>query len=89
MSIYTTPENENLDSFECYPEKSRDKIALYSWDTFQSDNFIPPSKFYYRNAFGDAVFFLKRNRGECNSLLSEIEGEGKYNLRTIIKVSVC
>lgn len=89
MSRYTTPENKNLVSFECYADKYKDKIALYSWYTFQSDDFIPPSKFYYRNAFGDAVFFLKRNRRVCNNLLSEIEGEGKYNLRTIIKASVC
>lgn len=71
------------------PEQYRDKVRVYSYDEYISDNFRAPSKFFYRNAFGDAVFFKTRSRKKANEMLKELEGEGKYQLRTVIKASVC
>lgn len=86
---YTVPENNNLVSFECYPEEWNNKISGYSFNTFTSDDFKAPSKYYYRNAFGDMVFFKAHRRKKANEMLKELEGVGKYQLRTVIKARVC
>jgi len=86
----TTPvENEALPCFDCYPEKLSKYLLAYSFETFADDNFRAPSKFFYRNAFGDAVFFKTHSRKKANEMLKELEGEGKYALRTVVRASVC
>lgn len=90
MAIKTTPvENEVLLSFDYYPEEWHDKLAAYSFTTAHRDDFFTPYKYFYKNAFGDSIFFKTNSRKKALEMLKELEGEGKYSLRTVIRAKVC
>jgi hypothetical protein len=56
------------------------EITVVSYEDFTSDEFKPPSKYYFKNALGQFVFPVYRDRLVLQAWVDEEYGKGKYKL---------
>ena len=57
------------------------KTTKVSKDQVEDENFMPPCKWYYVDAFFDYVFIHKTKRQEAQAWVDFYHGKGKYNIR--------
>ena len=58
------------------------KITVVEQSELTKDDFKAPSKYYFINALGQAVFLHARARGDAEAYIKEEYGSGFYKLRT-------
>lgn len=58
------------------------KITEISLDEMKQDDFKAPSKFYFVNALGIAIFIHCRERWTAEKYITDNYGKGFYKLRT-------
>lgn len=58
------------------------KTTIIEKSVFESLDFKAPAKYYYINAFGDAVFIHVRSREDAEQYIVENYGKGFYKIRT-------
>lgn len=63
---------------------SKEKINTTTIDQSElaEDDFKAPSKYYFINAFGEAIFIHTRDRAVAERYITETYGKGFYKLRT-------
>ncbi len=61
------------------------KFYYISEEEHDSDDFIPPTRYYIRDALGNYVFFRTRSRATAQSLSDEWFGNGKYRINVSLK----
>lgn len=90
MKEYTKSEMNSLLDGQLIPKQYRDKVCMYSYNTYKSDEFIPPSSFFYTNAFDSKIFLLTRSEKKAQEMIDGIEGkQGKFKVRRVVKAIVC
>lgn len=58
------------------------KITAVDLSKLTSEDFSPPTKFYFINALSQAVFIHCRDRKDAEQYLTDNYGKGFYKLRT-------
>jgi hypothetical protein len=58
------------------------KITVVKQSALEDYDFKAPSKYYFINAIGEAVFIHARVRADADKYITENYGRGFYSLRT-------
>lgn len=69
-------------NFEGMDEK---KFYYVTEDQHDADDFIPPTRYYIRDALGNYVFFRTRSRATARDLCDKWYGVGKYTVNVSLK----
>ena len=58
------------------------KVSVFSQEQYEALDFKAPCKYYFINAFGEAVFIHVRAREDAEKYVTENYGKGFYKIRT-------
>lgn len=58
----------------------KDVVVERPSNCWEDIDFIPPSKFYIRNAMGNYLFIRKRKREDAQAIVDGLYGKGHYRI---------
>lgn len=56
------------------------EVIVVDYETFSSDEFKPPYKFYIKNCFGEYVFIYGKDRTKAQEEADLLYGKGHYKV---------